>query len=390
MGEYSTFRRQDSGGSLVEDFLYIYGPGNYRILVWDGKNLKRHFTFRDLNAKILREFDVTGFGAGAVWNQSKDFLHGPSGLIATRNASGLIKYAHHDHLGTPRLVTSSAGFTVAQFHYYPYGAQANTFNPNDEHRYKFTGHERDRNGEFTTQPGATDYMLGRTYAYPFQRFMQVDPARDGWNLYGYVRGNPVKFVDLTGTEGAQIRMNQRVQMFLEGTKTKQQLLDNYTADAVAATAGAAIVLTGGLAGPYVLGAALNPEVSIPATTVAAGLLGVEGAGLIPKPSLGPLKNLAGALDETAQLARTANPRVSSVNPNDLQHIFGQPKHRLGGLVEAFGSKENVFTELLQATKQATQGTTGRFETIVRIGGADVTVRGAIVKGQVRIGTAFVP
>jgi RHS repeat-associated protein len=188
----STVQRRDIFGNLDEDFLYIYGPGNYRLFVWDGVALKRHFTLRDLNAKPLREMEVTGFGAGAVWTHQKDFLHGPSGLVATRTATGLVKYFHHDHLGTPRLLTSAAGSTIASFHYYPFGEPA-TFpeNPNADPAYKFTGHERDRSK-------VTDYMLGRTYAFPFQRFMQVDPARDGWNLYGYVGGNPVAFADLDG------------------------------------------------------------------------------------------------------------------------------------------------------------------------------------------------
>jgi hypothetical protein len=35
--------------------------------------------------------EVAGFGSGAVWIHQKDFLHGPSGLIATRAATGIIK-----------------------------------------------------------------------------------------------------------------------------------------------------------------------------------------------------------------------------------------------------------------------------------------------------------
>ena len=56
---------------------------------------------------------------------------------------------------------------------------------------KFTGHERDRNGR-------TDYMLGRAYGIDLRQFMSVDPARDGWNLYGYVGRNPIGKVDPTG------------------------------------------------------------------------------------------------------------------------------------------------------------------------------------------------
>ncbi len=41
-------------------------------------------------------------------------------------------------------------------------------------------------------------MLGRTYVFPFARFASVDPARDGWNLYGYVGQNPMGAVDPTG------------------------------------------------------------------------------------------------------------------------------------------------------------------------------------------------
>ena len=43
-------------------------------------------------------------------------------------------------------------------------------------------------------------MLGRTYIYPIKRFSTVDPGRDGWNLYAYGAGNPVKFVDPDGQE----------------------------------------------------------------------------------------------------------------------------------------------------------------------------------------------
>ena len=46
--------------------------------------------------------------------------------------------------------------------------------------------------------GRADYMLGRTYLYPFMRFATPDPARDGWSLYAYTGNNPVNYVDPDG------------------------------------------------------------------------------------------------------------------------------------------------------------------------------------------------
>ena len=63
---------------------------------------------------------------------------------------------------------------------------------------KFTGHERD-------PETGLDYMLARYYSSGGGRFLQVDPGYDydpmdpmSFNLYSYVRGNPVMNVDPTG------------------------------------------------------------------------------------------------------------------------------------------------------------------------------------------------
>jgi RHS repeat-associated protein len=88
------------------------------------------------------------------------------------------------------LLTDELGAEAGEHHYYPYGRYAGG-SQEKESTFEFTGHERDVHG-------LTDYMLGRTYVHPYMRFASVDRARDGWNLYGYVRGNPMKFVDPDG------------------------------------------------------------------------------------------------------------------------------------------------------------------------------------------------
>jgi hypothetical protein len=79
-----------------------------------------------------------------------------------------------------------------------------------------------------------------------------------------------------------------------------------------------------------------------------------------------------------------------VNAYRLNHIFGQAKHNLGGLVQAHGgSQAAAFSAVESATVSAlgTQGiTSGIFEITVTVGGLPVTVRGNIINGVVKIAT----
>jgi len=83
--------------------------------------------------------------------------------------------------------------------YYPYGGVENDYCPNVAQNYKFTGKERD------TESGL-DNFGARYSASSLGRFMSADaPFADqeagdpqSWNLYAYVRNNPLSNLDLTG------------------------------------------------------------------------------------------------------------------------------------------------------------------------------------------------
>ncbi len=175
---------------------YAFGPGDIRLMVED-HNGDRRWTFRDPSDRIVREF----LESGGRWDHERDFIHGPTGLIATRRHNGLVRYFHPDHLGTPRLYTAADGQVFSRKDYYPFGAEIEDpaemllddfesgdtrfwLESKDEPRVEWTGHERDPHG-------LTDYMLARTCMYPFFRFGSVDPAREGWSLYSYARNNPI-------------------------------------------------------------------------------------------------------------------------------------------------------------------------------------------------------
>jgi hypothetical protein len=74
----------------------------------------------------------------------------------------------------------------------------------------------------------------------------------------------------------------------------------------------------------------------------------------------------------------------------LNHIFGKAEHNLDSLVNEFGSQESAYNALQKATQAAVtdQGLKGVFETTIQVGSETITVRGNVIDGIARIGTAF--
>ena len=198
LGMQTSFKRwiydTSTGQWRNENYVDIYGPGNLRLFSWYNQDGSMVYSLRDLGGKILRTYTATGPFPGQTYTFDKDYLYGPEGMWGTYGNGGAKRFFHADHLGTPRQITDHVGTVAGRHNYYPFGSEVPPSGSSyDDRICKYTSHERDRNG-------ATDYMLGRTYFYPVKRFSTVDPGRDGWNLYAYVGGNPVKFVDPDGLE----------------------------------------------------------------------------------------------------------------------------------------------------------------------------------------------
>ena len=106
-------------------------------------------------------------------------------------------YYHLDHLGSPRILTDSAGVRVQGQHFLPFGEEMPV--EGGTNTRKFTGHERD------AETGL-DYMLARYYSAQLGRFLAVDPSRrsasrlnpQSWNRYSYSLNNPINFLDPDG------------------------------------------------------------------------------------------------------------------------------------------------------------------------------------------------
>jgi hypothetical protein len=74
-------------------------------------------------------------------------------------------------------------------------------------------------------------------------------------------------------------------------------------------------------------------------------------------------------------------------PERLDHTFREG-HKLEGLVERSGGREQAMRQLLDALK-AYVPQHGKFETVITVSGEQVTVRGFFDNGVIKIGTAFI-
>lgn len=125
---------------------------------------------------------------------------------ATAAAQCQTCYLSTDHLGSIRMVTDQGGNVVARHDYLPFGdeiigtaGRSSLWGASDNVDQKFTGKERD-------QESGLDFFGARYYGSALGRFMSPDePFADqeptdpqSWNLYSYVRSNPLSDVDPTG------------------------------------------------------------------------------------------------------------------------------------------------------------------------------------------------
>ncbi len=145
------------------------------------------------------------------------FVYDPYGNLAQEYGPSTdtgTKYLTTDALGSTRLVTNSDGSLEKSYDYLPFGEEiesgtagrGSTFptsaypHPPSTQDLEFTSKERD------SETGL-DFFLARYYSGAQGRFTSPDaPLADqdprdpqSWNLYGYVRNNPLRFTDPTGT-----------------------------------------------------------------------------------------------------------------------------------------------------------------------------------------------
>lgn len=139
----------------------------------------------------------------------KSFVPLPGGGTAVYGASGLMFYRHADYLGSARIGTTATRTLSSDVAYAPFGEPYNEFGPLGVDR-AFTGQNQD------IIPGLSDGaqydFLHRQYSLTQGRWLSPDPSGrnaadpwnpQSWNLYAYVKNNPLSFKDIDGLDAGE-------------------------------------------------------------------------------------------------------------------------------------------------------------------------------------------
>jgi RHS repeat-associated protein len=200
----------------LEESVYNTSGERVGMVSYQGGAVTGFTKFLRDGAAVVYEKSFTISGSTHANKSEKTYLYGAGRMAVTKDTTltgtAVSTYTYYgvDHLGTVRYskTINSSGLPVSgglvSYAFEPFGVmipgQSASISPNGN-THLYTGHERD-----TLADGSNmDYMHFRFFSSNMGRFQKPDSNFDsplsnpqGWNLYSYVKGNPVNFNDPTG------------------------------------------------------------------------------------------------------------------------------------------------------------------------------------------------
>ena len=164
-----------------------------------------------MGGELIAEYPANG----AVGSPQKEYGYRGGQMLmvydSTETGNKQFQWLIQDHLGSTRMVVDLSGTLAGmkRHDYLPFGEEIPISGirtaaqgyppPDDKIRQKFTGYEKD------TETGL-DYAQARYYSNVQGRFTSPDETLldqwqndpQSWNLYSYVRNNPLKYNDPLG------------------------------------------------------------------------------------------------------------------------------------------------------------------------------------------------
>ncbi|MBQ8940723.1 MAG: hypothetical protein IJ062_02725, partial [Firmicutes bacterium] len=168
-------------GSAIS-YSYTYDAEGYRTSKTENGTTTNFVV--DPNAELSRVLMSTTNG------ETTYYVYG-LGLISQEKGADYRLY-HYDYRGSTTAMTTLGGAVVDIMFYDAYGNMVKRTGADDT-PFLYVGKygvETDKNGLY--------YMRARYYNPQIQRFINVDPIRDGYNWYGYAYDNSVSYIDPIG------------------------------------------------------------------------------------------------------------------------------------------------------------------------------------------------